>query len=108
MCFGQIPTTVVVSQMNAPGFGVAKVNGRDTLAVGVALTFTFLDQNGDPVIGSVTESISGNVIQATGATPLDANGRSSDLVSNTTGFVPVKGNVAQGQDALNKLNADFP
>ena len=41
MCFGQIPTTVVVDQMNTPGARIRNVNGTDSLVVGVDLRVTF-------------------------------------------------------------------
>lgn len=110
MCFGQIPTTVIVEQMNQPDLGVAKVNGKDDLVVGVLLRFTFLDQDAQPIVGTVTESVVAlqgpQVIQTRTATPLQ-NGQGSDLVSNSVGFVPIQNNVAQEQAALNALNANW-
>ena len=89
MCFGQVPTTVVVDQVNNPGPRVRNVDGTDQLVVGVDLTFTFLDQNGDAVNGTVSESVEPQVTQATKPFPLDAQGRAADLVSNSLGSVPV-------------------
>jgi hypothetical protein len=111
MCGNPVPTTVIVDQMNQPGFGVANVEGKDTLAVGVVLRFTFLDQQGRPVDGVVTEVVEDSsgqrVIQSDEPTPLTAKGEGGDLVSNTTGSVPERGNAAQERAALDKLNADF-
>ena len=104
MCFGQIPTTVVVDQMNNPGARVRNVNGTDSLVVGVDLRVTFLDQNGDPVSGTVTESVPG-VIQATGAVPLNTQGRGGDLVSNSLGSVPAS--ASEQRNALQFFNKDF-
>ncbi len=110
MCI-PVPTTVIVDQMNKPEFGVATVEGQNSLVVGVVLRFTFLDQEGNPVDGAVTEVVQDasnqRVIQSTEPTPLNANGEGADLVSNATGSVPVRGNQAQEQAALNKLNANF-
>lgn len=105
-----IPTTVVVEQMNQPDFGVAEVNGADSLVVGVQLRFTFLDRNGravDAVVGEDVKDPNGRVIQTYEPTPLNSRGQGSDLVANAVGFVPVRGNQTQEKTALNKLNADF-
>ncbi|HEV2835744.1 MAG TPA: RHS repeat-associated core domain-containing protein [Pyrinomonadaceae bacterium] len=42
MCGETVPVTVVVSQTEPPDLGLAKVNGRDSLVVGVSLTFALL------------------------------------------------------------------
>lgn len=105
MCFGQIPTTVVVDQMNNPAARVRPVNGTERLTVGVDLRFTFLDQDGNPIIGSVMESVEPAVTQALGSVPLDSQGRAGDLVSNSFRTVP---NTADEQRAaIDYLNKDY-
>jgi RHS repeat-associated protein len=111
ICGEQVPVTVIVTQMEAADIGVANVNGTDSLVVGVDLTFTFLDQNGSPVnaaVGEVvTDSINQRVITANEPALLDSQGRGSDLVSNSYGSVPIRGNQASERAALDYLNADF-
>jgi hypothetical protein len=91
--------------VNNPGPRVRNVDGTDQLVVGVDLTFTFLDQNGDAVNGTVSESVEPQVTQATKPVPLDAQGRAADLVSNSLGSVPV-GPSAQ-RNAIDVANKDF-
>jgi hypothetical protein len=107
---GQIPTTVVVNQLANPDFGVTNVNGVRSLVIGVDLTFTFLDQNGNPVsdavVGeSVVDSSGQNVTQASDPIPLTANGQARDIVTNNSGPVPT--NQAGEVNALNTFNANF-
>jgi hypothetical protein len=104
MCFGQVVTTVIVDQMNQPGARVRNVKGTEVLTVGVDLRITFLDQNGEPIVGTVSESVDPGVIQATEPVPLD-QGRGSDLVSNSLGSVPHT--ASEQQAALQKLNQNF-
>jgi hypothetical protein len=87
-CSGQVVTTVVVEQMNDPAPRVRDVKGTESLVVGVDLRVTFLDQNGNPIKGTIFESLDPKVIQTENAVPLDSNGRGSDLVSNSYGSVP--------------------
>lgn len=105
MCFGQIPTTVVVDQMNDPGARVRPVGGNDRLTVGVDLRFTFLDQDGNPIIGSVIENVEPAATQASGSVPLDTQGRAGDLVSNAFRTVPVTAD--EQRAAINYLNQDY-
>lgn len=106
MCFGQVPSTIVIEQMNEPGPRVRDVLGSQSLVVGVDLRFTFLDQNGDPIRGTVTESIEpSRVIQATSAVPLDSQGRAADLISNSLGYLPRTN--SEQQSALQFFNQDF-
>jgi hypothetical protein len=104
ICFGQVVTTVIVDQMNQPGATVRNVKGTEVLTVGIDLIITFLDQNGEPIVGTVSESVDPGVIQATEPVPLD-QGRDSDLVSNSLGSVPQT--VSEQQAALQKLNQNF-
>ena len=83
---------------------VRNVNGTDSLVVGVDLRVTFLDQNGDPVSGTVSESVPG-VIQSIGASSLDPQGRGGDLVSNSLGSVPA--GASEQRNALQFFNKDF-
>jgi RHS repeat-associated protein len=104
-CSGQIVTTVIVDQMDDPGVRVRDVKGKDTLVAGVDLRVTFLDQNGDPIKGTVTESVTPSVIQSDQPTPLDSKGRGGDLVSNSVGSVPTT--AAEADKAIATLNQDF-
>lgn len=104
-CSGQVVTTVVVEQMNEPAPRVRDVKNTESLVVGVDLRVTFLDQNGKPIIGTVSESLDPEVIQTEGAVPLDPTGRGSDLVSNSYGSVP-KSNEEQ-RKAIDFFNKDF-
>jgi RHS repeat-associated protein len=110
MCFDPIPTTVIIDQMHSPDLGVANVNGTDSLVVGVALRFTFLDQQGHPITNAtVVESVEAlegpQVTQASRPVPLNANGEGGDLVSNNSG--PVPKTEAQQRAAAKTLNQDF-
>ena len=105
MCFGQILTTVIVDQMNSPGARVRNVNGTDSLVVGVDLRFTFLDENGDPLIATVSESVQPEVTQATGAVPLNGQGQGGDLVSNSFGAVPES--ASDQRNAIQFFNKEF-
>jgi hypothetical protein len=111
MCGDQVPATVTVTQNEAPDLGVANVNGRNSLVVGVSLTFTFLDLNGKPLnaaVGEVvTDSVNQRVITADEPTFLDSQGRGSDLVSNSYGSIPIRGDEASERAALDYFNADF-
>jgi RHS repeat-associated protein len=109
---GQVPTTVVIDQMNNPGVRQRNVKGTDSLVVGVDLRFTFLDQKGDPltnatVVESVTDSTGQKVTQTEEPVPLDANGQGGDLVSNVSGPVPKSDDTAGQQNAIKHFNKEF-
>jgi len=110
MCFGQVPTTVVVDQLNEPDLGVTNVKGTDSLVIGVDLKFTFLDENGAPVTGAtVVESVEAlegpKVNQSDEPAPLNDKGQARDLVSNNSG--PVPKSEAEQRSALTTFNQDF-
>ena len=75
MCGDQIAVTVVVTQMEPPAVGVEQVEGQDSVVVGVKLTYTFLDRDGNPVqavVGEVvTDTQNQKVITSTEPTILD-------------------------------------
>jgi RHS repeat-associated protein len=107
---GPLPTKVIVDQMNKPGANVRNVKGTESLVVGVDLRFTFLDEKGNPVtnatvVEEVVDSSGQQVTQTTEPTPLDANGRGADLVSNPSGPVPKDQNSQQA--AVDHFNKDF-
>jgi RHS repeat-associated protein len=104
-CSGQVVTKVVIEQMNEPAPRVRNVKGTESLVIGVDLRVTFLDQNGKPIKGTVSESLDPTVIQTKGAVPLDPNGRGSDLVSRSYGSVP-KSNEEQ-RKAVAFFNEDY-
>jgi RHS repeat-associated protein len=105
-----LPTTVVVTQQNTPALGIANVKGVESLVVGVALVYTFYDQEGNPVTDAkvtetVTDSSGQATIQATDPVPLTDKGRGADLVSNDSG--PVPKTQAERDKALETFNKDF-
>lgn len=104
MCFGQVVTTVIVDQMNQPGARVRNVQGTNVLTVGVDLRITFLDQDGEPIVGTVSEHVEPSVIQATEPVPLN-QGMGGDLGSNSLTLVPKPG--SEQQAAIQKLNEAF-
>jgi RHS repeat-associated protein len=104
LCTGQIPTTVTVQQDDKPGVFKANVKGTESVVAGVGLVFTFLDQDGKPVDGSVMEFVHPTAIQADKPLQL-VGGKVSDLVSNSFGSVPAT--QSEMQRAMQFLNEDF-
>jgi hypothetical protein len=81
MCYpDDLPTTVTVNQVNRPDSVQKYAIGseRESLRIGVDLTFTFTNANGKPVAGTVNESV-----EALEGDPVYQDSRNMPLVNGT-------------------------
>ena len=86
-----VPTTVTVTQLNNPDSVQRYAIGGESLRIGVDLTFTFTNADGEPVAGTVSETVESlegpPVFQDRRDMPL-VNGTVSDTVATPGQAIP--------------------
>ena len=110
MCYpDDLPTTVTVNQVNSPDrLSLYEINGVQSIRIGVDLTFTFTDAEGNPVAGTVSEKVEAlegaPVHQDPTIMPL-VNGTVSDTVA-TPGYAVPRSEAAE-RGLIADLNQPF-